>query len=95
MKYIRSRFGADLDNVCDAVAHVALALAVGAHFGGMVLMLSTVAAGSAPNRLRIAGPLAYGGMRLGNPWVMRLPRALGISFPTLENHFFVLATAAP
>ncbi len=44
--------------------------------------------------LRIAGPLAYGGMRLGNPWVMRLPRALGISFPKLENHFFVLATAA-
>ena len=44
--------------------------------------------------LRIAGPLAYGGMRLGNPWIMRLPRALGISFPTLENHFFVLATAA-
>ena len=43
---IRSRFGADLDNVCDAVAHVALALAVGAHFGGMVPMLSTVAAGS-------------------------------------------------
>ncbi len=36
----------NLDNVCDAVAHVALALAVGAHFGGMVLILSTVAAGS-------------------------------------------------
>lgn len=43
---IRSRFGADLDNVSDAVAHVVLALAVGAHFGGMVLMLSTVATGS-------------------------------------------------
>ncbi|NOY00463.1 MAG: hypothetical protein GXP30_12120 [Verrucomicrobia bacterium] len=43
---IRSRFGADLDNVCDAVAHVALALAVGAHFGGMVLMVSLIAAGS-------------------------------------------------
>lgn len=43
---IRSRLGANLDNVCDAVAHVALALAVGAHFGGMVLILSTVAAGS-------------------------------------------------
>jgi phosphatidylserine synthase len=40
---IRSRFGADLDNLCDAVAHVALALAVGAHFGGMVLIFSTVA----------------------------------------------------
>lgn len=43
---IRSRFGADLDNVCDAVAHVALALAVGAHFGGMVLVASTIAAAS-------------------------------------------------
>ena len=43
---IRSHFGADLDNVCDAVAHVALALAVGAHFGGMVLMASAIAAGS-------------------------------------------------
>jgi phosphatidylserine synthase len=43
---IRSRFGADLDNVCDAVAHVALALAVGAHFGGMVLMASAIAASS-------------------------------------------------
>jgi len=41
---IRSRFGADLDNVCDAVAHVALALVVGAHFGGLVLMASMIAA---------------------------------------------------
>lgn len=43
---IRSRFGADLDNVCDAVAHVTLALAVGAHFGGLVLLASMVAAAS-------------------------------------------------
>ncbi|MCZ6526416.1 MAG: hypothetical protein O6928_07690 [Gammaproteobacteria bacterium] len=43
---IRSRFGADLDNLCDAVAHVALTLAVGAHFGGMVLVFSMVAAAS-------------------------------------------------
>ncbi len=43
---IRSRFGADLDNVCDAVAHAALALAVGAHFGGMVLIVSAIAASS-------------------------------------------------
>ncbi|MDP7092688.1 MAG: CDP-alcohol phosphatidyltransferase family protein, partial [Candidatus Thalassarchaeaceae archaeon] len=33
---IRSRFGANLDNVCDAVAHIILALAVGAHFGGLL-----------------------------------------------------------
>ena len=55
---IRSRFGATLDNVCDAVAHVALALAVGAYFGGMVLMLSTVATGSII--LRVASRLEPG-----------------------------------
>ncbi|NOZ09777.1 MAG: hypothetical protein GXP09_01845 [Gammaproteobacteria bacterium] len=43
---IRSRFGANLDNVCDAVAHVALVLVVGAHSGGLVLMVSMVAAAS-------------------------------------------------
>ena len=43
---IRSRFGADLDNVCDAVVHVALVLAVGAHFGGLVLVVSIIAAAS-------------------------------------------------
>ncbi len=43
---IRSRFGADLDNVCDAVAHVALALAVGAHFGSLLIAASAIAAGS-------------------------------------------------
>lgn len=43
---IRSQFGANLDNVCDAVAHSALALAVGAHFGGLVLVASAIAAGS-------------------------------------------------
>jgi len=41
---IRSRFGADLDNVCDAVAHVALALAVGVQFGGIVIGVSAIAA---------------------------------------------------
>ncbi len=43
---IRSSFGAVLDNVCDAVAHVALALAVGAHFGGQVLVGSMIASAS-------------------------------------------------
>ena len=43
---IRSRFGADLDNVCDAVAHAALVLAVGVHFGGLVLMMSLIAGAS-------------------------------------------------
>ncbi len=43
---IRSRFGADLDNVCDVVAHVVLTLAVGAHFGSLPLAVSVIAAGS-------------------------------------------------
>ena len=43
---IRSRFGADLDNLCDAVAHISLALAVGAHFGSLLIAASALAAGS-------------------------------------------------
>ena len=43
---IKSRFGADLDNVCDAVAHIVLALTVGAHFGGLLLVASAIAAGA-------------------------------------------------
>lgn len=44
---IRSQFGAHLDNVCDAVAHGMIALAVGVHFGGAVLVMSLLAAGAA------------------------------------------------
>jgi CDP-diacylglycerol--serine O-phosphatidyltransferase len=40
---IRSRFGADLDNVCDAVAHVGITLAIGIHFDGIVLVMSLIA----------------------------------------------------
>ena len=43
---IKSRFGADLDNVCDAVAHVILALTVGAHFGGLPFAASGIATGA-------------------------------------------------
>lgn len=43
---IRSRFGANLDNVCDAIAHVTLALVVGARYGGWVLPASLFAATS-------------------------------------------------
>ena len=43
---IRSQFGANIDNVCDAVAHVILALAVGAHFGNFIIAASVIAAGS-------------------------------------------------
>ncbi len=43
---IRSRFGADLDNLCDTVAHISLALAVGAYFGSLIMVASAIAAGS-------------------------------------------------
>ncbi len=41
-----SEFGAGLDNVCDAVAHILIAMVVGIHYGGVVLaagLLSAVA----------------------------------------------------
>ncbi len=37
---LRSEFGAGLDNVCDAVAHVLIAMVVGSHYGGVVLAVS-------------------------------------------------------
>ncbi|MFV2056284.1 MAG: trans-aconitate 2-methyltransferase [Thiohalomonadales bacterium] len=40
--------------------------------------------------LRIVGPLIYWAMRLGFPLLKHLPKTLGIPFPKLENHFFVL-----
>lgn len=43
---IRSRFGADIDNVCDAVAHTAMVWAVGAHYGGLVLIICLIPATS-------------------------------------------------
>ncbi len=39
---------------------------------------------------RAVGHLTYFGLRLGNPWITRIPKALGFAFPLLENHFFVL-----
>ncbi len=42
--------------------------------------------------LGVVGPLVYWGMRLGAPWIKRLPKALGLPFPVLENHYFVLTT---
>ncbi len=41
---LRSEFGAGLDNVCDAVAHILIALVVGAHYGGVVLVASLLSA---------------------------------------------------
>ena len=40
---LRSDFGAGLDNVCDAVAHILVAMVVGAHYGGVVLAFSLLA----------------------------------------------------
>ena len=41
---LRSEFGAGLDNVCDAVAHILIAMVVGSHYGGVVLAASLLAA---------------------------------------------------
>jgi len=43
---IRIQFGANLDNVCDAVAHTIIIFAIGAHFGGILMIVCTIAAGS-------------------------------------------------
>jgi len=42
--HLRSDFGAGLDNVCDAVAHILIAMVVGSHYGGVVLAASLVSA---------------------------------------------------
>jgi len=41
---LKSEFGAVLDNVCDAVAHILIVMAVGMHYGGICALLSLVAA---------------------------------------------------
>ncbi|MFV1989346.1 MAG: CDP-alcohol phosphatidyltransferase family protein [Acidimicrobiales bacterium] len=41
--HLSSAFGARLDNVCDAVSHILISMAVGIHFGGVVLAFSLVA----------------------------------------------------
>ena len=46
-----------------------------------------------PRRLQfipVAGLLTYWALRLGNPWITRVPVAVGRAFPELTNHFFVL-----
>lgn len=40
---LRSDFGAGLDNVCDAVAHILISMVIGAHYGGIVLVFSLIA----------------------------------------------------
>ena len=41
---LRSEFGAGLDNVCDAAAHILIAMVVGSHYGGVVLAVSLLSA---------------------------------------------------
>lgn len=41
---LKSEFGAILDNVCDAVSHMIVVMAVGMHYGGICAALSLVAA---------------------------------------------------
>ena len=41
---LKSEFGAALDNVCDAVSHILVVMAVGMHYGGICALLSLVAA---------------------------------------------------
>jgi trans-aconitate methyltransferase len=38
----------------------------------------------------LVGRLAYWGIRLSDPLALRVPEALGLEFPRLTNHFFVL-----
>ncbi|MBW2448161.1 MAG: CDP-alcohol phosphatidyltransferase family protein [Deltaproteobacteria bacterium] len=54
---LKSEFGATLDNVCDAVAHILVVMAVGMHYGGPCALLSLVAAVSI--LVRVVSRLAW------------------------------------
>ena len=46
-----------------------------------------------PARLQLnsfVGRLVYWGLRLGYPWIAQVPKSLGLAYPELTNHFFVL-----
>ena len=49
----------------------------------------------APRPLRrldgLLGRGVYGGLRLGHPWIIRVPNVLGYATPQWLNHFFVLS----
>ncbi len=38
----------------------------------------------------LVGRLAYRALRIGYPWIVRVPGAFRLQYPTLTNHFFVL-----
>ncbi len=60
---LESEFGGVLDNVCDAVSHVLIVMAVGMHYGGLCALLSLIAAASILVRVvsRLSGTRASGG----------------------------------
>ena len=41
----------------------------------------------------IVGRLNYWGLRLGNPWIIRIPAVFNSTFPELTNHFFLLCAS--
>ncbi|MBP87347.1 MAG: hypothetical protein CMJ64_11605 [Planctomycetaceae bacterium] len=46
-----------------------------------------------PTRMQLlafVGRLVYWSLRLGYPWIAQVPRTLGLAFPELTNHFFLL-----
>ncbi|MFC3150566.1 class I SAM-dependent methyltransferase [Litoribrevibacter euphylliae] len=43
--------------------------------------------------LSLVGRATYLGLRLTNPWITKIPKALDVAFPELENHFFLLEPA--
>jgi len=38
----------------------------------------------------VVGRLVYWGLRIGHPWIIHVPGVLGLAYPQLTNHFFVL-----
>ncbi len=79
---LKSDFGAALDNVCDAVAHIIVVMAVGMHYGGLCALLSLIAGVSIV--LRVVSRLT------------RVPRSGGGS-PTNElmRHILFALVVAP
>lgn len=46
-------------------------------------------------RAPLVGRLVYSGLRLGFPWIARLPETFVVRFPKLTNHFFLLRALMP
>ena len=43
----------------------------------------------------VVGRLVYGALRIGYPWIVRVPGVFRLQYPALKNHFFVLRPDAP